>query len=303
MQPVLDSLKVRVVIPHYCSENGDKNGYGSTRPGMRDKRIVALGRTLGALRALVSRPGSNDFIFNHSSSNGNISGLPKLEGLPGQCRPVDLNVVVCVSGDAWLEAALLAFARTVSVARFDLDEPRDLGLAARDLLLAAEPIADLSIYLEDDLVINDSLFFEKQWWFLNHANNQATLMPNRYELDFDDDGVSRRLFVDGSIDEPASTMFPWSPLENAAQGIFQDEHVCFDLANNPHSGCFVLSTEQVRRLRKQGVPPQQWVGPLETAATMTPAHCFPVYKPSWRYRDFLTIEHAHHSFSFYFGES
>ena len=299
MQADLERLKVRVVIPHYCSDQGSAQHYGSTRPGNRDKRIVALGRTLGALRQLTLQAGTNDYIFNHSPSPG-PAPLPQQKPPVVQPHPIDLEVVVCVTGDAWLEGALRAFARTFRGVRLELTNPIKLGLGARDLLLKTDPVPDLSMYMEDDLVIHDPLFFEKQDWFLKRANDQAALMPHRYELDFDDGGISRRLFVDGYIEEPASDLFPWQAQEKAAQGMFRNESVSFDMANNPHSGCFVLSAGQVQQLRDQGVPEQQWVGPLETAATFTPAHCFPVYKPSLSCRDFLTIEHAHHSFSAYF---
>jgi len=302
MQADLERLKVRVVIPHYCSDQGVAQHYGSTRPGNRDKRIVALGRTLGALRALTLQAGINDYIFNHTPEPG-PAPLPQFQQPASQARPIDLEVLVCVTGDAWLEGALRAFARTFRGVRLELTNPIELGLDARDLLLKTDPVPDLSLYMEDDLVIHDPYFFEKQFWFIKRANDQAVLMPHRYELDLDDEGVSRRLFVDGFIEEPASALFPWQPLENAAQGMFRNEPVSFDLAKNPHSGCFVLSARQVHQLRHQGVPAQQWVGPLETAATFTPAHCFPVYKPSLSCRDFLTIEHAHHSFSAYFDSA
>ena len=299
MQADPGRLKVRVVIPHYYSGHGSEQHYGSTRPGNRDKRIVALGRTLGALRSLTLQAGMNDYIFNHTPSPG-PAPAPFLEPPIGKARPIDLEVLVCITGDAWLEGALLAFARTFRGVRFELTNPIELGLCARDLLLTTDPVPDLSLYMEDDLVIHDPYFFEKQLWFIKNANDEAVLMPHRYELDFDHDGTSRRLFVDGHIDEEASLLFPWEPLENAAQGIFCGESVKFDLANNPHSGCFVLSAAQVNQLRQHGVPAQQWVGPLETAATFTPAHRFPVFKPSFCCRNFLTIEHAHHSFSAYF---
>lgn len=299
MQADSELLKIRIVIPHYCSEQGSIQNYGSTRPGDRDKRIVGLGRALGALRSFILQQSTNDYIFNHAPRPGPFL-LDRLKQGPQRPRPIELEVLVCVTEDAWLKGALEAFARTIRGVRFELKTPIELGLVARDLLINTDPIADLSMYMEDDLVINDPLFFDKQFWFISRANDQAVLMPHRYELDFDDEGVSRRLFVDGCIDEPASACFPWRPQANAAQGKFCEEPVSFDLANNPHSGCFVLSSSQVLRLRNQGIPAKQWIGPLETAATFTPAHCFPVYKPSLSCRDFLTIEHAHHSFSAYF---
>lgn len=297
-------LKVRVVIPHYCSDQGSAASYGSTRPGQRDKRVVALGRTLGALRTLTMRSQMQDFIFNHSpvppaERPGPVS-LPPLAPPQSEPRPLELDVLVCVTGDAWLEGALRAYSHNIRVLPLDLEDPIRLGLAARDVLLSADSDADLLMYMEDDLVIHDPYFFEKQQWFVERAGHQAVLMPHRYELSVDGKGVPRRLFVDGLIDEPSSSFFPWAAEDQAASGYFRDQPVSFDLANNPHSGCFVVSATQVRQLRDSGIPARIWVGPLETAATLTVAHRFPVFKPSLFCREFAMIEHAHHSFTSYF---
>lgn len=304
MQADRGQLTVRVVIPHYCSDQGNASSYGSTRPGNRDKRVVGLGRTLGALRALTMRSRMQDFAFHHSPETPAFepgpAPLPPLSAPALEPRPIRLDVVVCVTGDAWLEGALRAYSRSIRVVRLEVEQPIGLGLAARDLLLQAAPEVDLSMYMEDDLVIHDPFFFEKQAWFLQRAEHQAVLMPHRYELDFDDQGTPRRLFVDGRIDDPDVALFPWSAREQAASGRFGDQPVSFDLANNPHSGCFVVSAAQARQLREQGIPAHTWVGPLETAATWSVAHRFPVYKPSWPSRQFLMLEHGHHSFSAYF---
>ena len=60
----------------------------------------------------------------------------------------------------------------------------------------------------------------------------------------------------------------------------------FDLASNPHSGCFVVSATQADELSQQPLPREGFVGPLETAATLTVLHRYPVMKPSlehWRF--------------------
>ena len=42
--------------------------------------------------------------------------------------------------------------------------------------------------------------------------------------------------------------------------------------------------------------PNEFVGPLETAATGTVWNHFPVWKTVWSDRDFLCLEHGHPSF-------
>jgi hypothetical protein len=45
-----------------------------------------------------------------------------------------------------------------------------------------------------------------------------------------------------------------------------------------------------------------FVGPIETASTLTVLQFFPVLKPSLRHRSFLSIEHAHPSFLPYLSQ-
>lgn len=297
--PAQPPLRVRVAMPHYCADQASESGYGSTRAGSRSKRVVALGRCLAALQALAERPGEGDWLMQHSPDPG-PQPLPNqpLLAATGH-RPVELEVVVCVVGEAWLEDALRAFAGLIKVVRLELDEPIQLGLAARQLLLEADPIADLTIYMEDDLVIHDPLFFEKQLWFLERTQHQAVLMPHRYEVVPAAGAPPRRFYVDGGLMAEALACFPWQPAQAAAQGRFRGEIVEMDRPSNPHSGLFVLSAPQVQALQRDGVPPLEWVGPLETAATYSVAHRFPVFKPSWVCREFLGIEHAHHSYAVY----
>lgn len=291
-------LRVRVVIPHYCAERADGLGYGSTRAGSRGKRMVALGRCLAALQALAERPGHGDWLMQHSPDPGPqpLADLTSRQAAP---RPLALQVVVAVCGDAWLEEALRAFAGLIQVVQLDPKRPIELGLAARQLLLEAEPVADLSVYMEDDLVIHDPWFLEKQLWFLERTQHQAVLMPHRYEVVPAAGHAPRRFYVDGGLMAEALAEFPWQPAEAAAEGSFRGNTVVMDRPSNPHSGLFVLSRPQVQQLRREGVPDRQWVGPLETAATYSVAHRFPVFKPSWPCREFLAIEHAHHSYAVY----
>lgn len=295
-QPVLSPLRVRVVIPHFCADQAGEQGYGSTRAGNRTKRIVALGRCLGALRALAQRPGHGDWLMQHSPEAGPIALPPlEVEGVP----PIQLEILICVTGEAWLEPALRAFSQSIKVLMLQPEDPIQLGLAARDALLQAEPIADLNLYMEDDLVIHDPLFFEKQRWFLERAEHRAVLMPHRYELVQAGSRYPRRFYVDGELEPEALEGFPWQAHAAAASGVFHGRPVGFDQPSNPHSGLFVLSGPQVEQLRRSGIPSWEWIGPLETAATQTVAHRFPVLKPSWTCRDFLTVEHGHHSYGVY----
>ena len=82
-----------------------------------------------------------------------------------------------------------------------------------------------------------------------------------------------------------------------ANGRFWDsQELVFVKASNPHSSSFCLSAPQLEQVRSAKWPPAQYVGPLESAATGTVMGYFPVLKPSWACRDFLTLEHGNLSF-------
>jgi hypothetical protein len=65
---------------------------------------------------------------------------------------------------------------------------------------------------------------------------------------------------------------------------------------NPHSGFFGLNRDQVFELRTLPLPTEGFVGPLETAASLSVGIAFKLLKPSMESRDFLAIEHAHPSY-------
>jgi len=79
-------------------------------------------------------------------------------------------------------------------------------------------------------------------------------------------------------------------------------HVSFDVASNPHSGTFCVSREQAQQLQTAALPREGFVGPLETAATLTVLHRFPVMKPSLESWSFLRVEHGHPSFLHYINK-
>ena len=149
--------------------------------------------------------------------------------------------------------------------------------------------------MEDDIVISDPLFLDKQLWFLERTNHRAVLMPHRFEPHPRD--PEARLLVDGPLPDSLITPF-YVPKTDIASGRFRTdlEPVSFDQSANPHSGCFVVDAEQIRHLRRQKLPKDGFVTPLETAATLTVLQHFLTLKPSEGHQRFLMVEHGHPSF-------
>ena len=59
--------------------------------------------------------------------------------------------------------------------------------------------AHLSLYMEDDLDIDDPYFFDKLVWFHHRTDHKFILMPHRREVCSSE--LPRSLYVDGPIKE------------------------------------------------------------------------------------------------------
>ena len=284
---------VRVAIPHfYRPDENDQSGYGSSRPDAAIFRAVALARCLGSVLSLARQQKEQMLVIEDAS----IAHTSQSQYLARQLPGVVIDCHVFVTSTNYLQPELKVFENQITVHHLQLDNPRRLPHAARDFLLkdAAIGSADLSLYLEDDLVIQDRFYIDKLLWFCERTNHQIVLMPHRYELSADP--VMPRFFVDGPMD-PSPFPNHHQPETAAAKGRFWDgQEIIFDIASNPHSGSFALSKEQRQRVIHDGVIDQGFVGDLETVATFTALQHYPVMKPGWQHRDFLSIEHAHPSY-------
>lgn len=288
-----ETLLVRVVMPHYFRESSEASGYGSGRRGQRLARGLALGRALSGLLAL--QRSERDLVLNIGKRWLDLTPAAQTAGrvLP----PLRLELHVFTHAGAALGEILELFGGQLKLHDIALEDPRRLALAARDFLIQAEPAADLNLYLEDDLVIDDPLFLDKQFWFLQSCSHQAVLMPHRQEPLPRRGG--QRLLVDGPLRDAFIAQFT-RPQAAIARGRFwTGEEVGFDRTANPHSGLFCLSRPQVEQLRATPLPDEGFIGPMETAATLTVLRHFSVMKPSLADRRFLRVEHGHPSFTAY----
>ena len=296
--PMSEPLRLRVVIPHFFREGASDGagGYGSGRRGNRLPRSLALARCLGSVLGL--NRASRDWILNIAERQLELSSLTNVRGL--SALQVELHLFVC--GEQQLQEVVELYAPRLQLHQLKLDDPRQLPLeAVRQMLTMPEP-ADLSLYLEDDLVITDRLYADKIAWFHQRTQDRYVLMPHRYEQTVAN--APQRLFVDGPIKQQSEPKPVWASDEAVvAQGRFWDgQELGFVRASNPHSGSFCLSAPQLQQLGGAAWPPDPFIGPLETAATGTVLGQFPVLKPSWACRDFLTLEHGNPSFLRLLGE-
>ena len=288
----MSALRLRVVIPHFFREGASEGsgGYGSGRSDNRLPRSLALARCLGSVLALNRAP--RDLILNIAEKQIELTPASSLAGLAA--LQVELHLFVV--GDSWLQDVVELYGPRLQLHHLELEDPRQLPLAAVRHLLDMPDPADLSLYLEDDLVIQDPQYADKLAWFHQRTDHRCVLMPHRRELTLAN--APQHLYVDGPV-KPEGQMQPvWASDETVvASGRFWDgQELSFVEASNPHSGSFCVSAAQLLQLRGAAWPPPPFVGPLETAATGTLLGRFPVLKPSWACRGFLTLEHGNRSF-------
>ena len=284
-------MRVHVCIPHFAREEVDpaanSQGYGSLRAGGQFQRALALNRCLHSLLEQERHKEITVLNIHHK----------RIDHVPSNLPPLELKISVCTDGEHQLNQVLDLFGTRIEVVRLQPETPRELPLACRDHLIANRTEADLLMYLEDDLVIHDPAFFDKQRWFLEKVEHRFCLMPHRYEPVHQ--ANIHQLLVDGPLSPQFIGQF-MQPQANAARGIYGGKDaVNFDLASNPHSGCFVVSAHQAEELSQKPLPREGFVGPLETAATLTVLHRYPVMKPSLEHWQFLQVEHGHPSFRSY----
>ena len=82
--------------------------------------------------------------------------------------------------------------------------------------------------------------------------------------------------------------------------------ILFKAPENPHAGCFVLSSAQLQYWSEQ--PWYQdldcgFVSPLESAATLGLLKTFQVYKPALTHANWLELQHWGRSFRMLVGQS
>lgn len=295
---IVSALRLRVAIPHFFREGASEGsgGYGSGRSGNRLPRSLALARCLGSVLALNRAP--RDWILNIAERQMELTPASSPAGLP--VVQVELHLFVCA--EHWLQEVVELYAPRLQLHRLELDDPRQLPLAAVRHLLDMPAPADLSLYLEDDLVVQDPRYADKLAWFHQRTDHRFVLMPHRREPTVAN--APQHLYVDGPIKPEGQLQPVWASDETVvANGRFWDgQELGFVEASNPHSGSFCVSAPQLEQLRSAPWPPPTFVGPLETAATGTLLGQFPVLKPSWACREFLTLEHGNPSFLRLLGE-
>ena len=289
------SLHIRVVLPHFFGGESSEEtiigeGFGSRQANSRLQRSIALHRCISGFLNLSQSP--QDIVLR--MQDGRLIATPHQVQKNGFSK-ISVEIAVATVGNFVIKEVLDLFSHSISIIKFELDDPRQLGLAARDWLVDHSNPADLNIYSEDDLVVHDPLLPEKIIWAAEQSDFTCVLLPHRYEM-IGCKHLPSRLFIDGPSNHEA--IFDWhQPSDAFAKGLFRgNESVILDIPSNPHSGFFAVTRTQLKLLSRTTLPRDGFVGPLETAATYTVGSKFKILKPSLICRSFLVLEHAHPSY-------
>jgi hypothetical protein len=271
-------VRILFCIPHYFNPEGGGR-HGSLKRDSKP-RLQALEACLGALHQLFGRGQGMIDIHHRRLLAANRSMVH------------DIDIVLCTTGEDHL-LARVQLPPHLFGHRAAACEPLRLGFECQMVLRDAFEHYDYCCYLEDDLVLHDPWFFAKLAWFNAQAEPVNVLLPNRYEVS--NRGPIHKVYVDGNL-APRVTV-PWQNIEGQPPIVCQSLGTTIHLERtlNPHSGCYFLSREQMRRW--VNAPhfldgDTSFVGPLESAATLGILKTFNVYKPGRDTPSFLEIQHS-----------
>lgn len=278
--------RVLFVIPHFYGEG--TGFYGSTGPDPTF-RIRALERVIGGLhQSLGSRQAFLLRLQQYVPGLGNGHLIRANDSFASE-----LEVIVCTTEENHLVPKLnipdgLFRHQPVNA------EPMKLGFACHEILRRNIGKYDWYCYLEDDLLISDTLFMAKIEWFLRECGEETTLSPHRFERSLSE--PIQKLYHDGSVRPDFTAAWQDVTDRNSHECRFLGINLRFERWPNPHSGCFFLNARQMEEWASKpyfGDGDSSFAGPLESAASLGIIKTFRQYKPSPRNAGFLEIEHLH----------
>lgn len=268
-------MRILFAIPHYFARSAGTN-YGSERTAP-DRRAEVTRRCIASLWQ------------NFSEAQSLVDGF-RQEFVPANPRlSASITVALCTTGDSHLIAELAGCPMHHIGTNA---EPRFLGFECHKVLRSGLGQFDYFGYLEDDLRIDDALFFVKLAWFNAQYGEAALLQPNRFESS--DDPAPYKVYIDGNPRDLSLLSPQRGDGEGRLTASAMGRPMAFQRVNNPHSGCFFLNAAQFARWAEQpdfGEVSAAFAGPLESAATLGIMRHFRVYKPARENAAFLEIEH------------
>jgi len=272
-------MRILITIPHfYRAKAGAPDGreplHGSGA-AKAEGRVQALTRclfslceTFGPQQSFIGSP--------NIPCNGSVAS--------------QIEIVVCTTGNHHLMNRL---PQGVFRHHSTGTEPLFLGYSCHEVLADNLGRYDYYCFLEDDILLSDPLFFWKQAWFTQMVGDRAVLQPHRFETS--DQLPQQKLYIDGPIRDPTiAPRFQDKRVRPRMRGRVLGVEVAFERVDNPHSGCFFLTENQMKRWMEQPYfldRSAEFWGPLESAATLGVMRTFETYKPALENAGFLEVHH------------
>lgn len=270
-------MRILITIAH-CFKPEKNSLYDSQRRDPQP-RLAALSQSLAALHQLFSKSQS---IININQRLAFPVNAPLAN---------DLDIVICTTQNYHLLEDLPIPTHFYQHYPTQV-EPMLLGFECQAVLRDGLGKYDYYCFLEDDLIIHDPWFFVKLYWFTKEAGDRCLLQPNRYELSTD--GLSYKVYIDGDLAPKATAQYQnisdRSELKSKIMGV----PMVFRRTLNPHSGCYFLNANQMNYWSSQRNfldRDTDFVGPLESAATLGIMKNFLIYKSIPQQANFLEIQH------------
>lgn len=243
-------------------------------------RAAALVACVAAIHQLY---GEHQYMINQET----LRAEPANRGVAAE-----VEVIICTSGERHLLGQLPLPAGSYRHHPTRAHPPL-LGYECHDVLRMGLAAGwDYFAYLEDDLILTDSWFFQKLRWFNNELGDDVLLQPNRFEVG--PLGLVHKAYIDGPLPKRATQAFQNVEVRPTMSGHMMGRMVSFERALNPHAGCFFLNREQMNAWVSRPYfldRSSAFVGPLESAATLGVMRTFQVYKPARESASFLEIGH------------
>lgn len=273
-------MRLLITIPHFFGAAAPGQPNLSGRPALRQQRLSVLVATLSTLHQNFGR---DAFALDHAGR--------RAVHVPPEPHHA-LDIVVCTSGPSHLLGELDAVRPLFRHHASDVPGPL-LGFECHRMLAAARGGYDYYGYVEDDILVTDPMFFDKRRAFDNRFGTEALLQPNRYEALAT--GPVRKLYVDHRLhlDQTAAYQNPNDSPPLALE--FAGRPIRFERTTYPAAGCFFLSAAQLDRWiadPRFGEIDTSFLGPLDSAATLSIMRRFRVYKPALGNAWFLEVLHG-----------
>jgi hypothetical protein len=177
-------------------------------------------------------------------------------------------------------------------------DPSLLGFFAHQVIKKNVGTYDWSCYIEDDILIEDPLFFTKLSYFNSILREKIgadiLVQPHRYESVVDCDlghqGVTgRKIYIDYEMSD--SPMFEAAAVDVSILG----ENFRLEPCRHPHAGCFFLDAQQAKIFDESEYSNntnKKWMTWLDTAATYAVWKTFRIYKPAIESASILEVRHS-----------